>query len=280
MRVYFLILIPLLNCVIGYCQFNPYAGGIGAGYSLNRTISQSCTLFAGGEGDGYSANLSPIINCPMFFGDSADGSASNYSPVILCPSFFGGIGDGYDTGTFKFCQVLLPLKILNFSGVKESSRNMLYWRVADAQDLRWFEVERSGNGLNFTWIGVVQASGNQYQLADNAPLPDINFYRLKIVEKGGQLSYSGVVVLRSFTGNQFTVFPNPAKGHANVYYQSAITQTVTFGLYNINGNMVQEQRIQLRKGSNYLHLHFENIPSGVYMLMITETGDRLRLVVL
>lgn len=261
-------------------QVTPYTGGDGGGYAANQSATSNCLLYIGGDGSGYGTGNSPRLNCPMFLGDSADGSASNYSPVIVCPSFFGGIGDGYDTGSFKFCQILLPIKILDFSGVKETNRNMLYWRVADAQDLRWFEVERSGDGVNFTKIAVVHAAGNQYQLADNAPLAGTNFYRLSIVEKGGQISYSGVVVLRSFAGSQFTVYPNPAKGHANVYYQSAIVQTVSFCLYNMNGNRVVQQRLQLRKGSNYLLLHFENIPSGVYMLIIPETGDRLRLVVL
>jgi Secretion system C-terminal sorting domain len=277
---FLIVLFSLIVCRSTSGQVTPYTGGEGSGYSSNQSANLICLMYKGGNADGFATERTNLLKCVMYFGDSADGAASRYLPLANCPWYFGSEGDGYDKDSIGWCLILLPLKILNFSGVKETNRNMLYWQIADAQDLRWFEVERSGDGVNFTKIGVVNTAGNSYQWADNAPLPGTNFYRLQIVEKGGKISYSGVVVLRSFTGSQFTVYPNPAKGHANVYYQSGMAQIVTFSLYSMSSKLVQEQRIQLRKGSNYLLLHLENITPGVYMLVVPETGDKVRLVVL
>jgi Secretion system C-terminal sorting domain len=291
----------LLLCRIATAQITPYTGGDGSGYGSGQSAiltclmytggigsgtatakSQllTCLMYTGGDADGFATERTNLLSCVMYFGDSADGAASRYLPLANCPWYFGGEGDGYDKDSIGWCLILLPLKILNFSGVKETNRNMLYWQIADAQDLRWFEVERSGDGVNFTKIAVVNAAGNQYQLADYTPLAGINFYRLRIVEKDGKISYSGIVVLRSFGGNQFTVYPNPAKTHANVFYQSDEARRVTIRLCNIDGTVVLQQAIQLRKGSNYLHLHLGNVKPGIYMLVVPETGDKIRLVVL
>jgi Secretion system C-terminal sorting domain len=264
---------PLLSCAI-------FFGDSADGNASNITPLLNCTMFFGDSADGSANNITSLLSCTMFFGDSADGSASNYSPATICPQFFGGSGDGYDMDSFKFCQVLLPIKILDFSGVKETNRNMLYWRVADAQDLRWFELERSGNGVNFVKIATINNAGTNYQFADNNPLPEINYYRLRVVERNNHIFYSGVVVLRSFTGNQFTVYPNPVQDHANVYCYSAAARSATIGLYDIKGQVVLKQIIQLRKGSNYFILHVETVKPGVYIIAIDEIGAKAKIVVL
>ncbi len=297
-----LLLFILITCAgnIALAQISPYTGGNGSGSNANQSAPMLCglyyggindgaalsfspptvcTMFYGGVADGAAFNNTPTIACPQFFGGINDGAAVSFSPLTICPPFFGGIGDGYDVDSFRFCQIILPLKILEFYGVKESNKNMLYWKVAEAQDLRWFEVERSGDGINFKKIGIVQAAGNLYQFPDDKPLSNVNYYRLRIVEQNNHIFYSNIVVLKSNGKNDFNVYPNPTKSHVNVYCYSAQKRTVTINLYDMIGRSIRQQVINLNKGGNNFIVHLENVPAGTYLLTINEMGESVRLVV-
>ena len=100
-------------------------------------------------------------------------------------SFSGGGGGG--TGNDQ----ALPIKLLGFTATKEGSKNLLQWTTVQEVNSSYFEVERSGDGVNYKAIGQVNGAGNSsvaknYSLVDAKPVNGMNYYRLKMVDKDGQ----------------------------------------------------------------------------------------------
>ena len=111
---------------------------------------------------------------------------------------------------------VLPLNLISFSAKASGNSNQLTWRTASEDNTHLFEIERSGDALNFSKIGEMPASGvtliaSDYNFADNQPLPGVNYYRLKEVDMDGSFKYSKVVSIKSGVKN-YSVYPTITEG--------------------------------------------------------------------
>ena len=95
--------------------------------------------------------------------------------------------------------------------MKDGSKSKLDWKVGIEDNVKGYEIERSGNGVNFTRIGFVPATGaRSYSFTDANTLTGVNFYRLKTVDIDGKYAYSFIVSINNRAGSFVRVFPNPA----------------------------------------------------------------------
>jgi hypothetical protein len=263
---------PILQC-------NLFNGGIGDGMGLGIGLSTFCSIYSGELADGYSSALSAPLPCSHFLGGIGDGYMLSNSSFVVCQSFFGGSGDGYAVDTFKFCQVLLPVKLLHFRGVKEVGYNMLYWQVANLHDAKAFEVQRSAAGGDFVSIGSVAAGVSQYSFVDNTPLTPYSYYRLRIVEKDGHFFYSDIIVLGAVSKTIFSVFPNPAHNYTTIICNSPKATTAYITVYGANGQLLFKQGITLQRGNNNFTANISNLGAGLYIISIDELGVNQKLAV-
>jgi hypothetical protein len=92
----------------------------------------------------------------------------------------------------------------------------LTWAIEMEENVKGYEIQRSGDGRGFTTIGFVAAGFEKsYSYVDSKPL-STGFYRIKSVDNDGKYMYSIVVV---YKGGQFAV---PLKA----YMSSKNTMTV------------------------------------------------------
>ena len=93
----------------------------------------------------------------------------------------------------------LPVSLLDFTAKKASDgrRVQLDWTTATESGLDYYEIERSGTaGGAYSSIGVrVKSAGSSavklsYQSYDGTPLGGMNWYRVRMVDLSGKLSYS------------------------------------------------------------------------------------------
>lgn len=279
---YLLMIILLLVKMASIAQVTSYTGGIGSGYAANSSSEILCPLFWGGNSDGYAVNqISPVL-CPLFFGGSANGAAQNNSALIICPSFLGGGGDGYDSRNKTNCFVLLPIRFLDFYGVKEETRNIIHWRTEINLPVQSFDLERSGNGTSFSLLGTAAGTTSLnylFTFIDVSPLNGINYYRLRLKESNGAFSYSPVIVLKNFTTTLFNVYPNPAKNGVTVYYRSGQRMNGVLQLLDMKGRVVRDKAIYLNANGNYIYYNLEGLKSGIYFLQLLPTSEYVRLVI-
>lgn len=120
-----------------------------------------------------------------------------------------------------FLHPPLGIELLDFELRKTNAQAVeLRWTTSDNfESGDYFEVERSGNGSEWEFIGERDAPeqdlGNRlrFQLLDADPLPGSSFYRLRQIEKDGQVSFSPVREI-SFPDQiaVMSAYPNPVRG--------------------------------------------------------------------
>jgi hypothetical protein len=176
------------------------------------------------------------------------------------------------------CNVPLPLNIENFSAVNEGNKIVLNWTTGGNATGDVFNVQRSTDGINFETIVVVDAQNvNNYSAYDNNISAPQQFYRIEQISQNGSLGYSPVVIVKTGSGAQLMIFPNPVKQQnaLTVIYNAASAGNIQLSLIGLSGKILSLKNSLLVKGRNELNVDIKNILPGTYLLKIhSETnGD-------
>ncbi len=159
-------------------------------------------------------------------------------------------------------------------------------KFATSQELNsdHFEVERSGDG-NSRWNSVssLKGSGNSsiaknYIAYDAKPLPGINFYRVKQVDKDGKFKYSSTVNVKinaSKTG--VTVLANPFHNNLTVDLLSSKDEVINVRLVDISGKQVAKESWTITAGSTRKDIsNVSALQQGMYILSVSNaSGESL-----
>lgn len=94
-------------------------------------------------------------------------------------------------------NILLPLSLTSFTGRKINQGILLNWNMEGEGAPLNFEIERSENGVSFQLIGVVTGTGNgsSYSFTDISSPPGLIYYRIKMTDQQGRVSYSKSISL-------------------------------------------------------------------------------------
>jgi len=181
-----------------------------------------------------------------------------------------------------FCEVLSANKIIDFVGSSDGKNILLNWKVQDNEHARFFEIQKSSDGINFKTIGQVNRqeftetnSSYLFQTALNQPL---SYYRIKLHNADKSISYSKIYRNGSVYGsenNKLILYPNPAKDVLLLQAHSPANSVMKFTLYNSAGaNVIVKDHI-LQKGTNTTKLaDLTGIENGIYLAVI-QLGDEI-----
>jgi hypothetical protein len=166
----------------------------------------------------------------------------------------------------------LPLKLVSFSAQTAGSNNRLYWNTANESNMQWFEVERSNDGRVFIAVGKVtalNAANNAYNFSDESK-SDVNYYRLKMVNKDGSFSYSFIVTVKRTAKGSLAIYPNPAKDLVTVSHQAAAVNQ-RLELLSIDGKTIQT--INIAAGATQTTFNVDFLQPGLYVLKYANGKD-------
>lgn len=158
----------------------------------------------------------------------------------------------------------LPVRLLDFSGRKQSQGIALSWNTSSEENFKHFVIEHSKDGINFESTGTVLGKGNassraSYQYWHRQPAQGSNYYRLRQVDRDGTFSYSKVVSVE-WTGRMLmSVYPNPAKDIINV---SGLQKGDQIQIIDFSGKVLQTM---LSAGES-MNVNVRSLPSGTYIL--------------
>ncbi|MCH2045235.1 MAG: T9SS type A sorting domain-containing protein [Saprospiraceae bacterium] len=247
-----------------------------------------------------AALYGPIdIICPSLTGgsfvdcdDSGPGSNSGRATSPLGLSTNGNPGehylvivntDGTSTFTIESTITVMNTQLVSFKGNKRGDKNVLTWETEQNQELTYFELERSNDGVEFTeTLGTVDAASNStqietYSFDDLEPGVGIKYYRLKIFDNNGNHEYSNVVALDRSNEElvrKLQVYPNPTKGSISVEFALQTEQEVTYEIRDVIGQTILTGQIDGFEGNNQFQIELGNIPSASYILTINVDGYR------
>jgi large repetitive protein len=176
--------------------------------------------------------------------------------------------DTLQTANFPatICYVL-PLKLIAFTGKPTNEGNQLQWQVSGEWQGAQFVVEKQ-NGQGFVPIGTLTASAvTQYSFTDNNPDKGYQVYRIRLVQRNGQFTFSAQLRLGHAT-DAVSVYPNPSKGSFTVQTKGGIQQ---LALLDMQGRMV----LQVPAGNkDNITINHPGLTPGTYQLrIVNSTGN-------
>ncbi|MBL7772860.1 MAG: lamin tail domain-containing protein [Chitinophagaceae bacterium] len=174
---------------------------------------------------------------------------------------------------FNPCNYPLPATLFAFTGrLLQNNTIGLKWQSGLETNLSYYDIERSSDKLHFTSIGEVAAQGGShtYETNDVHPLSGDNYYRLKMVDKDNQFTYSEVVKVSTPLQVKIgEVFPNPSSQDVHLPVSCLKKSKVLIQVSNITNQVVLTQEELVESGSNDIQLAVQNLSKGNYILKCT-----------
>lgn len=244
---------------VGRCYGAGGGGSGGAIYFTGTTPAVTVTTNAGAAGPeiGREASCNPII-------PSGGGNAGS-----VIPSYNFSASAVVSTNS---CGLLLPLDLLWFKAKYINQQAVLSWQVGDPESVARFIIERANNN---DWIAIDEETANDgisvYQASDPFPQTHHNFYRIKIIGKNNEVSYSAVqkIFIPSLS-DVITVYPNPAKNKIMVSSPVAFAELF---LFDLNGKLIWRKKNTAAQ--NNVEVDLNELKAGIYVLKIESTIKKL-----
>lgn len=171
----------------------------------------------------------------------------------------------------------IPVKLVSFEAQKNNRVVQLSWVTSTETGSTVFEIERSADAINWQSLGTVAAlnisSGARYGYKDDNPAA-INFYRLKIIEDGARVYYSGTKKVLFPQKHVFMVSPSPAQDFINIHFSQATQAQIQ--IINASGVVVKQTALQPMQN---MYLDIAQLPAGIYLIRDVVGGYSTKIMV-
>ncbi len=198
------------------------------------------------------------------------------------PSASGNYTAYFDDIIVEDAPVSLPVTFLSVAALRLRDGSVsIHWQVADEIAMKDYTVERSEDGISFTAIQTLPATGgNRYKTVDYQSIPSAAYYRIKTLSLNGTSSYSTMEYISPFTTNSsLELYPNPVKEGGKITLKLVHPEPGNYQIrwYNFSGQMVFQTTQTVNVGSQDA-IAFElpaQLSSGTYLVdLISTSGTR------
>jgi hypothetical protein len=177
----------------------------------------------------------------------------------------------------------LPVKLEYFKGVQAENKNLLSWKVNCTSARVTFEIQRSGDGQNFTTIASLSADqlrcSQPFNEIDEHPLNGMNFYRLKIIDPDDKSYFSNTIsfMLKTKEFEIFNISPNPVtKENALLKINAEKKSQIKIHISDLTGRIISIETVQLMQGINQVSVNTQSLISGCYHVTIYLPGKTFK----
>jgi hypothetical protein len=207
----------------------------------------------------FSRNMTlPVLTSGIYSSSTTGGAITSFSPWIVSGS------------------ATLPVTLEYFTGIRTPSKeHQLNWKANCTTESSTFELQRSGDGSNFTNLTTISSDYNRctqpFVFTDNNPLNGKNFYRLKAVDDRGVVKYSNtVLLLNSKSGFEIvSLQPNPVSNSAILNVTVAEREELVLAITDSRGSRVLQRNIRTSPGTNQEKIEMSNLAAGTYIISLT-----------
>ena len=188
------------------------------------------------------------------------------------------------TGPDDFCIFSpLPVKLVEFNGVRDNNVIELIWVTASELNNDYFDIEKSDDGVNFLAIGRVDGNGTTdnrhiYHFTDYSVSEKPTYYRLNQVDFDGSNEYSKLIVVNPFLSKaeNVSVYPNPGE-RSKDSYMSSVSSIKSVTVLDVNGRQILNLKPDAGSDKQLKLPRFTN--SGIFILkyeLVNGTSGQLK----
>lgn len=231
----------------------PY--GVAVHPSGNMYVSDGQNMLIRKITFGYT--ISPLLPAGLRF-DPATGTIDGIPTVATTATTYTIVGtneNGNDTVLLHIATTIpTPVTLTSFSAkATEAKLITLKWQTATETNADRLVVEHSSDGNGNAPIGNLKAIGNwanNYRFVDSKATEGFNYYRLKMVGKNGESSYSeeALVSLTPESVTTITLALNPVNDFMIVIINSLVSEKAVLHILNAAGQIVKKITISLEQG--------------------------------
>lgn len=173
----------------------------------------------------------------------------------------------------------VPVSLISFNATLNKDQVMLDWSTAQEQNNKYFTIEKSNDGTNFSFLGRVNGAGTSataknYSLVDHTPLEGLNYYRLSQTDFDGNIKYFEVKKINYKSKKDFSArILNNGTGQVGVVIKSTRATTVSLKMVDMMGKEILEESFPVNNGGAVKNL---SLNTGVYILvLLNDKGQRI-----
>ena len=176
----------------------------------------------------------------------------------------------------------LPITLSNFSVVKNANSFSITWQVTCLSNSVNFQVERSvsSTGTFNTIYAATETKArcaSAFTINDAQPLTGKNYYRLKITDVDGAVSYSKIVLVQNgLTRNTITMKPTIVISNATIQLTADKEGQAVISVADMQGRIVLKTTKNIMIGDNELILQTNNLSKGEFFVNVILNGESLK----
>ena len=187
--------------------------------------------------------------------------------------------DTASSGPNRFCVYLRPagtlaLYMTELRASLKTNGVQVEWKIANEATVDHYEVERSSDATEFVNKTFVPVSGGGLHLWIDKEAPSgTNYYRIKTVEKSGNVELSKIVKVVADTRQRgITIYPNPVTGNKIGFQLQDMEKGVyQLKLYNSNGQAVFNTLLSHPGGTGTHSIPVDShVSKGTYTILMTN----------
>jgi hypothetical protein len=170
-------------------------------------------------------------------------------------------------------NVSLSVKLDYLNGFKQNGVHNLVWKVTCTNNPNvTMSLERSADNRTFTGITTITADAvrceQPFSFTDNSPLKGTNYYRLKMTDANGKITYSAAIALLNAASGFDIVglLPTLVNNNAILNVTAAQKTKMDVIVTDIAGKQVQKIAYNLIAGSNQFSMNLSNLSAGTYQV--------------
>jgi len=186
----------------------------------------------------------------------------------------------YFKSFFDTYMLLLPVKLLAFTGQVKNDEVSLNWSATNENDLKYYVVQKSINGSNWSDLETIMpgaSATNHYFVTDAGKNGPVVYYRLRQIQRNGQPLYSKVLKINTGNAAAGTITHNTIVKEA-ITLQIAATANDTYiaELYAVNGSKIKQQQLSVYAGYNSASVDMPaTAGAGLYILTVKNNRGEL-----
>ena len=198
---------------------------------------------------------------------------------------FNVINDAGSYAANRFMLVMyqsgaVPINQLTLQATKQNKQVALEWKAANQINIEQYEIETSGDSINFTKFAAMPSTGGngetvEYNWLHEQAVKGNNYYRIKSIGKNGAIAYSNIVKIKMGDDKlPITVFPNLVTNNTiKLQFTDLAKGTYSLVLVNNAGQVMFTSQLVHSGGSAVYPLEIsKSMGSGKYNLQVINPG--------
>jgi hypothetical protein len=191
----------------------------------------------------------------------------------------GGVSDRGDeiitytinaSGTCSLCPTLLPVGLMDFYGVRNDDKNDIYWKVDFQEDIQYYMIEKSEDGVNFDQFGIIPAhtyksnDAKNYYMEDYSPYSYITYYRLSVRESNGAVKIYNTVYVNTKSMDHWGINHYQKEENLVIDFKNSVPKNSNVSLFDLSGKLLAEESVK----NSQTVINVQNLAEGLYFVKV------------